>query len=78
MSTLVPQSMSLQGKFAALFILWSLAFFWFALLAWALSTQRLQQALTRYAKYIDLLCCLLFTILGCTIIGEAVIHTLSS
>ncbi|GAD91052.1 putative RhtB family transporter [Vibrio halioticoli NBRC 102217] len=76
MSTLVPQSMSLQGKFAALVILWSLSFFWFALLAWALSTQRLQQALTRYAKYIDLLCSLLFTILGCTIISEAVIHTL--
>ncbi|GAD81410.1 LysE family translocator [Vibrio ezurae] len=77
MSTLVPQSMSLEGKFAALFILWSLAFFWFALLAWALSTQRLQSALARYSSYIDLVCCILFTILGCTIIGEAVLHTLT-
>ncbi|CAM3129819.1 LysE family translocator [Vibrio rarus] len=74
MSTLVPASMSLQGKLTALFILWSLALFWFCSLAWALSTQRVQRALTRLSIYIDGVCCLLFSIIGFTIVYQAISH----
>ncbi|WP_438887203.1 LysE family transporter, partial [Bacillus cereus group sp. Bce037] len=45
MSTLVPASMSLQGKGMALLILWAISLLWFAALAWMLSTERLQRKL---------------------------------
>ncbi|MEZ9833202.1 LysE family translocator [Vibrio breoganii] len=76
MSTLVPASMSVEGKVAALIILWSLSLFWFALLAWALSTKRLQQVLARVAIYIDIICCLLFSVLGTVILWQAITQLL--
>ncbi len=78
MSTLVPASMSVEGKVAALVILWSLSLFWFALLAWALSTKRLQLVLARVAIYIDVICCLLFSVLGTAILWQAVTQLLTN
>ncbi|MGR5120736.1 LysE family translocator [Vibrio astriarenae] len=68
MSSLVPASMSLAGKGAALFILWSVSFLWFGALAWLLSTQRLQRKLLSATPYIDSLCGVVFSGIGLTII----------
>ncbi|GEM81713.1 LysE family translocator [Vibrio superstes] len=76
MSTLVPASMSVEGKIGALVILWSLSLFWFTLLAWALSTKRLQQMLARVAIYIDIICSLLFSVLGTAILWQAITQLL--
>lgn len=77
MSTLVPGSMSTSGKISALVILWSLSLFWFALLAWALSTQQIQRSLNKAALYIDSFCCVIFLLLGSTILWQAVSQLLS-
>ncbi|PMH38669.1 threonine transporter [Vibrio sp. 10N.286.49.B3] len=71
MSSLVPADMSLAGKGFALLILWGLALFWFALLAWALSTKRLQKRLLSASIYIDALCGMLFTVIGLSILYQA-------
>ncbi|MDR9827757.1 LysE family translocator [Vibrio sp. FNV 38] len=68
MSSLVPAQMSLVGKSAALFILWSISFIWFGALAWLLSTQRLQRKLLSATPYIDSLCGVVFSGIGLTII----------
>ncbi|GAM78814.1 L-lysine permease [Vibrio ishigakensis] len=72
MSSLVPATMSVSGKLAALFILWSLSLFWFSLLAWALSTKRVQQKIINASIYIDSLCCALLTLVGGAILWQAI------
>lgn len=64
LSTLVPAGMSLTGKITAIGLLWLTSFIWFALLAWLLTGQRLQQKIQYWAPYIDGLCGLLFTGIG--------------
>jgi threonine/homoserine/homoserine lactone efflux protein len=71
MSSLVPPSMSTSGKVSALVILWGLSLFWFALLAWALSTKKIQRIIHKAALYVDSFCCVTFLILGCTILWQA-------
>ncbi|EKO3656236.1 LysE family translocator [Vibrio metschnikovii] len=73
MSTLVPASMSLQGKGMALLILWAISLLWFAALAWMLSTERLQRKLQRASRYIDLLCGIIFSLIGLMILSQAMI-----
>ena len=68
MSSLVPATMSLAGKGAALFILWSLSLLWFSLLAWLLSSQRLQRKIHQASKYIDGACGILFSLIGLAIL----------
>ncbi|WP_260261385.1 LysE family translocator [Vibrio intestinalis] len=72
MSSLVPSTMSLAGKGAALFILWFLSFVWFALLAWLLSSQRLQRKLQQAAIYIDGLCGVMFISIGSIILWQSI------
>lgn len=72
MSSLVPATMSLAGKGAALLILWSLSLLWFSLLAWLLSSQRLQRKLHKLSKYIDGACGVMFTLIGCTILWTSI------
>ncbi|MBD1576041.1 LysE family translocator [Vibrio sp. S11_S32] len=74
MSSLVPASMSVGGKASAVFILWFLALFWFSLLAWLLSTKRLQRKLEASAHYIDGICGVVFTLIGCAILWQAISH----
>lgn len=74
MSTLVPASMSLQGKGIALLILWTLSLLWFASLAWMLSTERLQRKLQRASRYIDLLCGIIFSLIGLMILSQALLE----
>lgn len=76
-SSLVPASMSLSGKGVALFILWSLSLLWFAFLAWALSTQRMQRKIKVLAVYIDGLCGVLFTFIGLSILWQSVTALIS-
>lgn len=78
MSSLVPASMSTPGKVSAVIILWVLALIWFSLLAWLLSTQRLQRKLAFAAIYIDLVCGILFTCIGSFIVWHAISELLSS
>ncbi len=70
MSSLVPASMSLSGKVSALIILWGLSLMWFAFLAWALSTKRMQKRLLDASIYIDGLCGLLFSGIGSMILYQ--------
>lgn len=74
MSSLVPMSMSVAGKSVAVFILWFLALVWFSLLAWMLSTQRLQRKLEAAAIYIDDLCGVIFSLIGVVILWQAISH----
>ncbi|MFH0255695.1 LysE family translocator [Vibrio rumoiensis] len=74
MSSLVPATMSVAGKSAAVFILWSLALLWFSLLAWMLSTKTLQRKLEASAIYIDGICGIIFTLLGGVILTQAIGH----
>lgn len=71
MSSLVPADMSLSGKGLALLILWSLSLFWFALLAWMLSTKTLQRKLHDATVYIDGLCGVLFSFIGASILWQS-------
>ncbi|ELR63242.1 Threonine efflux protein [Photobacterium marinum] len=64
LSTLVPAHMSLSGKAGAIGLLWLSSFLWFALLAWLLTGQRMQQKLQRWTPYIDGLCGILFVVIG--------------
>ncbi|MCG6282461.1 LysE family transporter, partial [Vibrio diabolicus] len=63
--------MSLGGKSLALLILWSLSLLWFAALAWMLSTPRLQRQLQAASRYIDLLCGVIFTLIGVMILWQS-------
>jgi len=72
MSTLIPAGMSLTGKSIALLILWGLSLTWFSLLAWMLSTARLQRKLQAASRYIDLLCGVIFTLIGLTILWQSI------
>ncbi|WP_112478781.1 MULTISPECIES: LysE family translocator [Vibrio] len=72
MSSLVPSTMSIPGKVAALVILWSLSLAWFSFLAWALSTKRMQRKLGSAAIYIDGLCGVLFSGIGVTIFTQVI------
>ncbi len=76
MSSLVPADMSLAGKGIALIILWGLSFFWFALLAWMLSTKKLQTRLKEASIYIDALCGAVFTIVGASILWQTAMSLL--
>ncbi|MDW6091493.1 LysE family translocator [Vibrio rhizosphaerae] len=76
MSSLIPVDFSASGKLLALVILWGLSFFWFALLAWLLSSQRLQHRLQSAAVFIDGLCGVIFSVLG-LIIGYHACTTLT-
>lgn len=71
MSSLVPASMSLGGKSAALLILWGLSLAWFSFLAWMLSTQRMQRKLKSLSLYIDALCGLMFSGIGLGILWQS-------
>lgn len=75
MSSLVPASMSLEGKGIALIILFGLSLFWFSFLAWALSTERLQRRLQAMGLYIDGLCGVIFTVIGASILWQS-LHSL--
>ena len=55
-----------------MFILWFLALFWFSLLAWLLSTKRLQRKLESSAHYIDGICGVIFTLIGTVILWQAI------
>lgn len=73
MSTLVPASMPTSGKALAVIILWGLSLFWFSLLAWTLSTNKLQQSLSAMGVYIDGLCGLIFTVIGIYILQASLL-----
>lgn len=68
LSTLVPAEMSVTGKVTAISLLWLTSFLWFALLAWLLTGQRLQQKLQQWTPYIDGICGLLFVTIGSMIL----------
>ncbi|MGD8122048.1 LysE family translocator [Vibrio sp. TRT 2004] len=77
MSSLVPAGMSLGGKGIALMILWSLSLFWFSFLAWALSTQRMQRKVKAFAVYIDVLCGVIFSVIGLSILWQSASNLLA-
>ncbi|CAH0524223.1 LysE family translocator [Vibrio hippocampi] len=68
MSSLIPTTMPVLGKGLAIGLLWVLSFFWFAFLAWALSTQRVQRKLAHLTGYIDAICGVMFCALGLIIL----------
>ncbi|MGF1698307.1 LysE family translocator [Vibrio lamellibrachiae] len=72
MSSLVPAEMSLSGKSVALLILWGLSLAWFSLLAWLLSTSKLQKSVQSLAIYIDTLCGVIFITLGISILYQSI------
>ncbi len=71
MSSLVPASMSLNGKISAVIILATLALLWFSTLAWLFSTKALQRRLAQAAIYIDGVCGIIFSLLGAIIVIQA-------
>ncbi|SHG04166.1 LysE family translocator [Vibrio gazogenes] len=77
MSSLIPADFPASGKMLALVILWGLSFFWFAILAWLLSSPRLQNKLHAAAVYIDGLCGIIFSVLG-LMIGYHAVTSLTS
>ncbi|SDJ25910.1 Threonine/homoserine/homoserine lactone efflux protein [Ferrimonas sediminum] len=77
MSSLVPVSMSTQGKLMALLIIWGLSLGWFAALAWLLTSQRLQQRLNRARLGIDAVCGGIFTLLGGAIVLQSLTMALT-
>ncbi|NOH71176.1 LysE family translocator [Vibrio pectenicida] len=72
MSSLVPPHMSLTGKGMAMVILWGLSLIWFSLLAWALSTKRMQGKVQAMAFYIDGVCGVIFTVIGTSILWQSI------
>ncbi len=68
MSSLIPASMSWSGKTSALLIIWGLSLAWFSALAWLLTKPSSQALLGRISRYIDLLCGVLFCLLGAGIL----------
>ncbi|MGF1683035.1 LysE family translocator [Photobacterium minamisatsumaniensis] len=74
LSTLVPAGMSISGKASAIGLLWLSSFLWFAILAWLLTGERLQQKLQRWTPAIDATCGLLFATIGSLILGNLVLH----
>ncbi|AEF54157.1 LysE family translocator [Marinomonas posidonica] len=64
MSSLIPASMSWTGKGTALLIIGGLSLGWFSALAWLLTKPTSQVLLGRLSRYIDLLCGVLFCLLG--------------
>ncbi|KZN14715.1 LysE family translocator [Marinomonas sp. TW1] len=73
-SSLIPASMSWAGKGSALVIIWGLSLGWFSALAWLLTKPASQKALRRVSRYIDLLCGLVFFVLGIGILWRLVFH----
>ncbi|CAM2935886.1 LysE family translocator [Vibrio ordalii] len=73
MSSLVPVGMSFSGKSIALLILWGIFFIWFSILAWMLSTARLQKRLQSLTVYIDGVCGVIFTLIGGLILLQAML-----
>ncbi|ASU23410.1 threonine transporter [Vibrio qinghaiensis] len=73
MSSLVPVGMSFSGKSIALLILWGISFIWFSILAWMLSTARLQKRLQSLTVYIDGVCGVIFTLIGGLILLQAML-----
>ncbi|WP_394178703.1 LysE family translocator [Marinomonas posidonica] len=68
MSSLIPASMSWAGKGSALLIIWGLSLAWFSALAWLLTKPASQVLLAHISRYIDLLCGVLFCLLGAGIL----------
>ncbi|WP_353669101.1 LysE family translocator [Marinomonas sp. THO17] len=68
MSSLIPASMSWAGKGSALLIIWGLSLAWFSALAWLLTKASSQALLARLSRYIDLVCGVLFCLLGAGIL----------
>ncbi|ADN74778.1 Lysine exporter protein (LYSE/YGGA) [Ferrimonas balearica DSM 9799] len=64
LTSLVPPSVSSEGKVAAIVILWGLSLAWFSGLAWVLTGARMQRQLQRLTPYIDGICGALFTLVG--------------
>ncbi|MCE0495052.1 LysE family translocator [Vibrio salinus] len=77
MSALIPAGMSLFSKGCALLILWGLALLWFAALSWILSTQKMQLKLQAVSRYIDLLCGIIFSLIGGGILYQSAAGLLS-
>ncbi|MCW8333103.1 LysE family translocator [Vibrio paucivorans] len=73
MSSLVPAGMSLVGKGIALVILFGLSMLWFSLLAWVLSTAKLQTKLLKASVYIDAVCGLIFSTIGVSIFIQSIL-----
>lgn len=73
MSSLIPVQTAWSTKSAALLILWGLSFAWFSLLAFVLSTKRMQNQLARIVRYIDGVCGVFFSLLGCGIVLRALL-----
>lgn len=73
LSTLVPAEMSVTGKVTAISLLWLTSFLWFALLAWLLTGQQLQQKLQQWTPVIDGICGLLFVTIGSMILLRLVL-----
>ncbi|MBY6187609.1 LysE family transporter [Marinobacter hydrocarbonoclasticus] len=64
LTSLVPPTVSMQGKVAAILLLWGLSWAWFSGLAWVLTGARLQEKLQRLTPVIDGICGGLFVLLG--------------
>ncbi len=64
LTSLVPPSVSDEGKVAAILLLWGLSLAWFSALAWVLTGARLQQKLQRLTPVIDAICGGLFVLVG--------------
>ncbi len=70
LSSIVPATMSHTGKLGAIVVLWCLSLFWFSLLAYALSTQRVARKVQQAGPFIDGVCALLFTAVGGSILWQ--------
>lgn len=72
LSTLIPATMSGTGRVSAIFLLFAMGFFWFAMLASVLTTRAIQQRLQRITRAIDALTALVFCTAGGSILWFAV------
>lgn len=75
-SSLVPADLSFEGKLGALFILWSLAFAWFAMLAQLLTSKRLQSKLQSAALTLDGICGVVFVLVGGGILWSTLMNAM--
>ncbi len=71
MSSLIPADMPMSIKSLTVLILFLLSLGWFSLLAWLLSTARLQTKLQSATLYIDGLCGLVFSGVGAVILSQS-------
>ncbi|SHH93342.1 LysE family transporter [Ferrimonas marina] len=72
-TSLIPATMSVTGKGAAIVLLWGLSLGYFALLAWLLTGQRMQRWVMKVAPLIDALCGGLFVLVGGGILLSALL-----